>query len=46
MKVRLGFDHLFVVPSDGCSGGIALLWKDEIPLRPLTASAHHIDVEI
>lgn len=47
-KVRraLHFDGLFVVDSQGLSGGLALLWrvKDQVNLRSF--SRNHIDVEI
>lgn len=33
LRVKLGFDGLFVVDPVGQSGGLALLWKEDIKLE-------------
>ena len=32
VKKELEFDGLFIVPSDGKGGGLALLWKSEVAM--------------
>ncbi|XP_042958111.1 uncharacterized protein LOC122293658 [Carya illinoinensis] len=41
-KYSLGFKNCFVVDSFGCSGGLAMLWKDDVNLHILNYSSHHI----
>ena len=44
--VVMGFQHAFIVPSKNRSGGLALLWKDNMQVRVRTYSQHHIDVHV
>ncbi|KAG2690049.1 hypothetical protein I3760_09G168900 [Carya illinoinensis] len=41
-KYSLGFKNCFVVDSFGRSGGLAMLWKDDVNLHILNYSPHHI----
>lgn len=43
IQVLLGFNSLFVVPSHGRSGGLAMLWKAEMRLEIQNYSRYHID---
>jgi hypothetical protein len=40
---RLGFHNALIVPSMGRSGGLAMLWKDEVDLVIQSYSHHPID---
>jgi len=42
----LGFDHCFVVSSNGRSGGLALFWRASFSCTVLNYSDNHINVEI
>ena len=44
VKKECNMKQSWVVPSNGRSGGLALLWKDEIKVELLTYSLNHIDV--
>ena len=44
VKEECNMKHSWVVMSNGRSGGLALLWKDEIQIELLTNSLNHIDV--
>ena len=44
VKNECNMKQSWVVPSNGRSGGLALLWKDEIKIELLTFSLNHIDV--
>ena len=33
IQVLLGFNNMFVVPSHGRSGGLAMLWRQEVGLE-------------
>ncbi|XP_075669913.1 uncharacterized protein LOC142639649 [Castanea sativa] len=44
VKEEFNMKQSWVVPSNGRSGGLALLWKDEIKIELLTYSLNHIDV--
>ena len=43
VKRELDFDGLFIVPSDGKGGGLALLWKLEVAVWVDSFSKFHID---
>lgn len=43
IRIRLGFDDLFVVEPIGRSGGLALLWKEEMDLELYNYSRYHIN---
>ncbi|CAM8950433.1 unnamed protein product [Rhodiola kirilowii] len=43
VRCKLGFRGCFVVPSRGASGGLALLWKEELDLSVQSYSFYHID---
>ena len=46
VKTDLEFPSMLVVPSVKCSGGLALLWKNEVVVSTQTYSLNHIDVHI
>lgn len=46
LKTNLGFTNCFMVDSMGMSGGLALLWHDEMDIHLLSFSKNHIDVKI
>ena len=46
IQQELQFDSMTAIPSVRRSGGIALLWKNEVPLTTYTISPNHIDVVI
>ena len=46
IRVRMGFQYAFTVPSKGPSGGLALLWRDPTTVWVQTYSRHHIDVHL
>ena len=43
---KLEYTQGIMVPSDGRSGGLALLWREGIDVRFKSCSNSHIDVEI
>ena len=43
---KLGFTQGIVVPSDGRSGGLALLWREGTDIRFKSCSHSHIDVVV
>jgi hypothetical protein len=46
IKLRLGFDNLFVVDPVGRSGGLALLWNKEENLEIFSYSRRHINAVV
>lgn len=42
----LNFQSVFVVPSDGRSGGLGMFWKADCNLHIQTFSPNHIDTHI
>ncbi len=46
IRIKLGFDNAFTVPSLGRSGGLALLWKVEADVVIQNFSQHHIDAHV
>lgn len=46
VRTRIGFHGLIVVEAQGRSGGLALLWKDQVQAQLLSMSNNHIDVSI
>ena len=46
LKYDLEFIQGLIVPSNGKSGGLALLWKEEMNVNVETYSNSHIDVMI
>ena len=46
VRVRIGFDNVFVVNSVGKSGGLALLWRNDICVEIQNYSQHHINAVI
>lgn len=46
LKVRLNYSGCFVVNRVGLSGGLCLLWKEEIDVCIQNYSIHHIDANI
>ena len=46
VRRRAGFDHLIIHESDGRSGGLLLLWKEEVNIRLQAVTQNYIDVVI
>lgn len=46
LRCRLKFDNLFIVPQRNLSGGLALLWSNDLNLHIRTFLPHHIDVVV
>ena len=46
LRCRLKFDNLFIVPRKNLSGGLALLWMNDIDLHIRTFSPRHIDAVV
>ena len=46
VRIKLRFKHCFTVPSLGRSGGLALLWNDEVELSIHNYSINHIDAHV
>ena len=46
IKTELVFPSMLVVPSVRCSGGLVLLWKNEVVVFTQTYSLNHIDVHV
>jgi hypothetical protein len=46
LRVRLGFEGLFVVDPVGRSGGLALLWKESDTLKIQNYTRRHINVVV
>ncbi|VFQ93141.1 unnamed protein product [Cuscuta campestris] len=46
LKVKIGFEGLFVVDSVGLSGGLALLWKENRTANLISYSRYHIDIVV
>ncbi|CAM8993856.1 unnamed protein product [Rhodiola kirilowii] len=46
IRCRLGFKGCVAVDSRGKSGGLALMWTDEVELELLSFSHSHIDVAV
>ena len=46
VKTKLEFPAILVVPSVRRSGGLALLWKNEVVVSSQTYSPNHIDVHV
>ena len=46
LRFKLNFDYCFSVDSRGSSGGLCVLWKDEIKLCLCSSSQNHIDFHV
>lgn len=46
LKIKLGFENLFVVDRVGRSGGLALFWKAKFKVRLLKYANNFIDMAI
>jgi hypothetical protein len=46
IRIKLGFDNLFVVDCVGRSGGLALFWKSDTPVQIQNYRRRHINVVI
>ena len=46
LRFKLNFDYCFSVDSRGSSGGLCVLWKDEIKLCLRSYSQNHIDFDV
>jgi hypothetical protein len=44
VKIKLGFDKMFVVDCKGRSGGLVLLWKSTIQVDIQNYSRRHISI--
>ena len=43
---KIGFTQGIIVPSDGLSGGLAMLWREGTDIRFKSCSHSHIDVVV
>jgi hypothetical protein len=43
LRVKLGFGSVFVVHSVGCSGGLALMWREDACVDIQNYSRRHIN---
>lgn len=43
---KLGFQFVYGVDSCGKASGLALFWRDSVPIRILSSSPNHIVAEI
>ncbi|VFQ58504.1 unnamed protein product [Cuscuta campestris] len=46
LRVKIGFEGLFVVDSVGASGGLALLWRSNRSVNLISYSRFHVDVMV
>ena len=46
IRCHLKFDNMFIVPRRHQSGGLALLWMNDLDLHIKTFSPHHIDTVV
>jgi exonuclease III len=46
LKIKLGFDNVFVVDSVGKSGGLALFWSSEVDIEIQNFSRRHINAVV
>jgi hypothetical protein len=46
IRIKTGFDNAFAVDSRGRSGGLALLWNDELCLEIHNYSWNHINAVV
>lgn len=44
--MKLNYDRSFIVASNGNSGGLCVLWKEEIDLRLRSYSKNHVDFDV
>ena len=46
IRIKVGFDFVFTVPSLGRNGGLALIWQKEVNVVIQNFSQHHIDAHV
>ena len=46
LRRRLGCDKFIIDESDGCSGGLLMLWNKEVVIQQLDVSQYYIDVVV
>jgi hypothetical protein len=46
VRIKTGFKNLFVVESLGRSGGLALLWNDEVTVDIQNYSRRHVNATV
>lgn len=46
LKSQLQFQCVFTVPSSGRSGGLCVMWKEEVQISLRSYSSNHIDLEV
>lgn len=46
LKIKFGYDNVFVVDSVDSKGGLALFWKDGNGISIQNYSLHHINAEV
>lgn len=46
LKFQLGFDCYLAVDREGRSGGLTLMWKNDVQLTITNLSKHHIDAQV
>lgn len=42
LRIRLKFDSCFAVNKSGMSGGLALLWKEDVQVMVSTFTKNHV----
>lgn len=46
VRLKLGFEGMVVVESQGKSGDLAILWKEAMQAKLVNLSQNHIDLEV
>jgi hypothetical protein len=46
IRIRIGYNNMFVVDSIGRSGGLALFWNKEVDVEIKNYSQRHINAEV
>jgi exonuclease III len=44
LRIKLGYAHMFVVPSNGRAGGLMLLWDEHVKIQLKYKHTNYIDV--
>jgi hypothetical protein len=46
MRKKLSFDHMIMSESDGRSGGLLLLWRNELTVTSFAEHTNYLDIRI
>lgn len=46
IRVKVGFDFAFAVDREGCSGGVAVLWRKEVKCNVMNYSRNFFNLEV